>query len=423
MTARQPASEKPRPVRGFSFLGSADARLALALGVPLGVLYVLGILSFSGRLPLTDEADHYAQIALFLRGRWEAWPALTTIPGYHAATASLMRIAGAGSLDAARWIGAAYGLIAIAGFHALRRSLWPGTETLATAQFAVLPILAPLFFLVYTDVLALALLLWAAWAAVAGRRWLSALLLTLLVGVRQHEIVWVGLIAPLAVSSSAASPPVRLARAAREALPFLLPTACFVAFWVWNGSVSLSRTQSALHPDFSLHLGNVCFAVLVAGLLLPLHAIEGFRGFVGRVRAHAWLAMIPVSLAAAFWIGFRADNPYNAVQPSYYLHNGFASLLGQSGWRAAAACVFAVAGCGLALVPLRPRAAWTLWPVAAMFLAASWLVELRYAMVPLALWLALRKPLRAGIEYATLALWAVLAVLLCHGTATHRLFL
>lgn len=41
-----------------------------------------------------------------------------------------------------------------------RRRTWPRTQTLATAQVLVFPILVPLFFLVYTDVLALALLLW-----------------------------------------------------------------------------------------------------------------------------------------------------------------------------------------------------------------------------------------------------------------------
>lgn len=371
-------------------------------------------------MPLTDEADHYAQIALFLRGRWELWPPLTTIPGYHFATALLARLAGDPSLDSARWINAAYGLVAIAGFHALRRRLWPGTETLATAQFMLLPILAPLFFVVYTDVLALALLLWAAWAAIAHRFWLSTVLMTLLVGVRQHEIVWVGVVASLA----AVTPQAQLSLRLRAAVPYMLPVTCFVGFWAWNGSISLSREQSGLHPDFSLHGGNIGVAVVVAGLLLPFHVLHGLRDFIACARRHRWLAMVPPLLVAAFWFGFRADNPYNTAFPDYYVHNRLVRMLEQDTLsRAVASLVFALACCGLSRMALRPRAAWLLAPVAALFLAGSWLVELRYAMVPIALWLALREPLRARIEYATLALWAVLAVCLCHATAEHRLFL
>ena len=391
------------------------------LGVALGILYVLGIVSLRTKPPFTDEADHYAQIALLLGERWELWPQLTTIPGYHAATALLLRLAGDTSLDAARLVNAVWGLLAIAGFHALRRRLWPGTETLGTVQFALLPILAPLFFLVYTDVSALALLLWAAWAAVANRTWLSAVLLTLLVAVRQHEIVWIGLVAPLAAWPS---PGGQSGSAMRLLVRYLLPVACFAAFWIWNGSISLSREQSALHPDFSLHAGNLYCATLVAGLLLPLHALAGFGAFAMRVRRSPWLALVPCALAGAFWFGFRADNPYNTVFPSYYLHNRLVAVLEPHDTpRALAAGIFAIACCGLAQIRLRPPMAWMLWPVAAAFLAASWLVELRYALVPLALWLALREPMQAKIEYATLALWAFLAVFLCHATATHRLFL
>ena len=425
MTAKLPASEKPRPARGFSFSDVADSRLALLLGVPLGLLYVLGIVSLWTKAPFTDEADHFAQISLLLHGRWETWPQLTTIPGYHALTALALRVSGAISLDAARLVNAAWGLLAIAGFHAARRRLWPGTQTLGTAQFVLLPILAPLFFLVYTDVAALALLLWATWAALVGRSWLSAVLLTLLVAVRQHEIVWIVLVAPLAAWSALQGQVAPVARTLVSTLAaFLLPLTAFIGFWVWNGSISLSHEQSQLHPDLSLHAGNVYAAVLVAGVLLPLHTLAGFARFVARVRRSPWLALLPVALACAFWFGFRADNPYNTAFPSYYLHNRLVTVLAPEALpRALAAGIFAIAACGLAQWRLRPPVAWLLWPVAAAFLAASWLVELRYAMVPLAFWLVLREPLQAKIEYATLALWAFLAVCICHATATHRLFL
>src|SRR5512141_427243 len=134
----------------------------LLLGIGLGVLYAVAIaMSQSGGVQ-GDETYHYAQIQLFLRGDFRVLSQyLTTLPGYHAAVAAGLWLTGSDSLGAARAINALFGLAAAAGFHSLRRSLWPDTEALATAQFLALPILTPLFFLVYTDVLALALLLWA----------------------------------------------------------------------------------------------------------------------------------------------------------------------------------------------------------------------------------------------------------------------
>ena len=58
-----------------------------------------------------------------------------------------------------------------------------------------------------------------------------------------------------------------------------------------------------------------------------------------------------------------------------------------------------------------------------VLLAASWLVELRYALVPLVLWLAFREHRGRAIEWATLALWLALAVWLFSGMIAVRFFL
>jgi alpha-1,2-glucosyltransferase len=68
------------------------------------------------------------------------------------------------------------------------------------------------------------------------------------------------------------------------------------------------------------------------------------------------------------------------------------------------------------LTRLRPLGAVWLYPFAALFLGAMWLIEQRYAVVPLALWLAFREHRKPTIEHATAALWLVLAVWVFCGT-------
>ncbi|HEY0179067.1 MAG TPA: hypothetical protein VGC30_05485, partial [Dokdonella sp.] len=281
-------------------------------GVGLGILYVAAIVVMRHRSGLfTDEVNHYLQIALFRHGRFDTVElALTTIPGYHAIVAATEWLFGADSLYAARLINAGFGLVAIAGFHALRRRVRPGTETLATAQFAALPILTPLLFLVYTDVLALALLLWATFATLTERHRMAAALLSVLVCVRQNEVVWAGFLAAVAVWPVWRELGPRGWRTiAARALPYAVPVAGFVAFWCWNGSISLSPREAALHPDLGVHAGNLFFVAVLAGVLLPLQTVSGLADFARRARRRPWLLALPPLLFAAFWYGFHVDHP------------------------------------------------------------------------------------------------------------------
>lgn len=397
----------------------------LGLGVLLGTLYCAALIASLGAPLRGDELYHYAQIHLFRHGESRILDRyLTTIPGFHAAVAGAMAALGLDSPGAARAINAGFGLLAAAGFHALRRRLWPGTESIATAQFVALPILAPLFFLVYTDVLALALILWATVAALSGRHAWAGLALLGVVLVRQNDVVWAAFVLvlvawPILLES-------RRGGALRPLLdlwPYLLPLATFCSFWAWNGSISLSREQAAFHP-LTLRLGNPYFALLLGAALLPLQVFSGLGRFAVAVRARPWLLWAPLAGFVLFVVGFHADNPYNAALPAHLPRNALLLKLdADPAWRVAAGLAMVLAACGLGSVALRPRGAALLYPFAALFLAASWLIEQRYAIVPLVLWLAFREQRGRLQEHATLALWLILAVCVMAGVLSGRYFI
>src|SRR3546814_1352230 len=52
----------------------------------------------------------------------------------------------------------------------------------------------------------------------------------------------------------------RAGEVARVAWPYALPVAMFLAYWAWNGTISLSKTVAGGHPDLELHAGNVWFS-------------------------------------------------------------------------------------------------------------------------------------------------------------------
>ena len=405
---------EPRSDRGFAFPAIASSSRETAfLALAIGVLYVAAIVLSQSGAARTDELYHFAQIELFRRGELRVLDQyLTTIPGYHAAVAVLLKITGSDSLGAARTITALFGLLAADAFHRLRSETQPGGEALATAQFLVLPVIAPFFFLVYTDVLALALVLWATVATTRHRHWLAAFVLCGALLVRQSDVVWAGFLAALAAwphfRDHRLADPKRLMTLVA---PYLVPVVAFVAFWAWNGSISLSHEQALLHPALGLHTGNLLLSLAISGLLFAPQAGARPLEFIGVARTHPWmLAIVPVVLVA-FWFGFTADNPYNAAMADFYVHNAIAQGLTTNGFLRLAGAMLAVIGVRVYIVtPLRPSAAYWLFPIAAFFLAAEWLVETRYLIVPFALWLAFREQRSKAAEYGMLALWALLAV-------------
>ena len=92
-------------------------------------------------------------------------------------------------------------------------------------------------------------------------------------------------------------------------------------------------------------------------------------------------------------------------------------------WHLAFGAVAVFGALGLLWQRLMLRPAWVLWPLAALFVSLSWLIEQRYALIPLALLLVWRQPAGRRIELATLALWAALAVLFFWGMISGRLYL
>jgi len=416
--ARQRVENKPRPDRGFSFARRLEETTPTVwvVGVFLGALYVVAIVILNSQPQFVDERSHFAQAIMFFRGDWRRLPELATIPGYHAFLALLMHVLGTSALGAVRIVHACCSLAAIVGFFALRRRLWPGTETVATAQFISLPLMTVLLFIIYTDVPAIALLLWAVWAAVSGRTIISALLLCLLVLVRQHEVLWAVLLAWIACPVTSLPELRRNWRTHFMAvIPFTAPVALFLAYWWWNGSISLWHTDA--HPDLKIHGGNVFVAILATGLLLPLQVLKGVGQFLRAAYVRPWLLIAPLVVFAAFWFGFHSNHPFNGQFFSEYLRHFTPT-------RIAAGLVITATVCALCRVKIRPDgAAAPLAALSIVFLAASWLIEPRYFLVPLSLWLAMREHDEPWIEWATWALWLALAVLMVWAVVTLGLIL
>ena len=178
----------------------------------------------------------------------------------------------------------------------------------------------------------------------------------------------------------------------------------------------MSKEQVAMHPDFSLHAGNVYFALFLCGVLFPLHVITGLKSAAIAITERRWLAVLVIAVFALYWWSFRNDHPFNQVTAPLWLHNYIVQRCAESvAWKAALGLIAVAVMCGLAGTRLHSIGRAAFYGLSALALAAFWMIEPRYALIPLSLWLALRERCDAKIEGPTTVLWMALTGCVCFG--------
>lgn len=402
------------------------SRRQLALACVGIVLCASAAIAVHG-LPVVDEYAHYYQIQEFLRGRYRPIDGLTTIPGYHALAAIVLKVAQVESLSLARVVTMAFALASLPAFAGIRRALDPGADPLRpTLQFLFFPIYFPFCFLVYTDVASVALVLWTLLCALTGRHWLAGLLGLASLCVRQNNVMWIGFIALLVAQQIWAAHPTPRERwcAARALVPYALCAAAFAGYWRWNGSIAMSHVGGEMHPDLTLHAGNLYFMLFLAGLFLaPLMAIWLPR-YLAAVRSRPLLLAIPLLGGVVYTGAFVVDHIANTFGMDYYLRNF--TLVYVTEHPAAFVgfgAVAVAAACGLTQVRWQRASFALLLPTAMLFVSFSWLIEQRYYLIPFALLFALRRAEDRRVERLLLALWIPVAVWFLYGIVTKDFFL
>jgi alpha-1,2-glucosyltransferase len=428
--------KQPLAGDGRGFLFERNAWLRVGFWTLWVLIYLAGARYYAWtRLPIGDEYVHWEQIRRFLAGDFRIMTDyLTTLPGYHLLVAGVLHSIGWETLSVARVLNALIALSALAGFHALRRQALGRDDFLATASFAVLPIMFPFAFMVYTDLLSVALMLWVAWAAGNSRHWLAGALLLAAIGVRQNNVLWIALFALPLCLIAWQQRGTELRHTLFALTPYAIAGSAFMVFWIWNGSVSLSTPQAHAHPDFKLSSGNLFYLLFVAAILFVFLFLHDWREFIVSLRTRPWLLLLPLGVAVLYWLTFHPDHPYNqifetaakllGVPEPIFLRNRILHATQTTPAWSVAFCMLAIMGMiGFAKQRLMRNPAWLFWSVSVLFVSLSWLIESRYFLIPYALFFAWRTPGARWAEWATFLLWLPLAALFFWGMRASTIFL
>lgn len=392
----------------------------------IALLWVCGLIyAISAFQPCCDEGVHIPQIQYFLNGKFVFYPYLAMIPGYHGLVAILLKVSFSDSIAAMRIVSSLFSLAATAFFFAIRRALGDHNALQSAALFFFLPFLFPYHFLIYTDVLSMAIVLAATFASLKQRHLLAAIAITASILVRQNNVVWAGLL-PLLSLWPTIQTDLRTAwrhryDTVRVVAPYLLPVTVFIAYWIWNGSISMSSALAVNHPDASLHAGNIYFALFLFALFFPYPMWSGAKRLLSQRRTALWVIAVVLLFACFAKLKGSYDN---VVTPEYYfVRNHFIAMVQHGLPRRVFAALIGLAACSIALTKFEHPSGVLIYPFAAFYLSSSWLIENRYALIPFALWMALRKVQSEKAERCTLLSWIAVCLFLSWGIFNNRFML
>jgi alpha-1,2-glucosyltransferase len=353
----------------------------------------------------SDEGYHAEQVERYCKGQTDLREGITMLPGYHIITAAIANWRDDCSLERMRKQNVIWGVCATLFALLILRSLGAHSPATRTLSFHFLPVLFPYHFLVYTDVFAVVLTLLALYLAIQRYWAVAGFVAAVSIAVRQTNALVLVLLVMLALFETARTSSywnwLKLFLA--KSWTSLLGLIGFAIFVYRNGGVAVGDRDS---HQLGLHIGNVVFVLLLLALVaLPVNLERIWRERDRLVRVGFGLSL--AALYFAYMYLFKVDHAYN--QQHKFLRNvlvmwASSNMLTKTLFFAPIAVGFAA----LWTTPLVRRSYWIWVPVFLLGLLPESLIEQRYAIVPLSLWMLMR---RDGTPFAeTLTALSNLAV-------------
>jgi alpha-1,2-glucosyltransferase len=393
----------------------------------IALLLVLTILlaefAYMSQAPLlSDESFNFRQITRFLRRDFSMEPLMNVIPGYHALVALLLAAVGKRGAFSARLVSVAISAAAVAVFYLLTWKVHARPSLTRTLQFTTLPLLFPFFALIYTDVLALLLVLAAFYLALLRRYNLAGLVGMLSILARTNNIVWFAFLYLYIYDDLYGLDLNRFIPSLRRTWVFWLGFALFFTFLVWNGGIGIGDKSS--QPLFKFETGNVSFLLFAfALLLLPLNLVN-LPAIYHMVVARRWVLPLVLLICLGLFILYHNTHPFNNVYPDYYPRNALLMrLVTDLPLRTAYFALAAFALLSLAVTPLVDKRFNWLYLFTLLSLLPFWLIEPRYYFVPLSMFLLFRTERPGWAEWLQVAYGFLLSLILLYYIRSSTIFI
>jgi alpha-1,2-glucosyltransferase len=355
--------------------------------------------------PIGDEGVHSFQIYKFINGSYEHFKYVTMLPLYHAANALVTKIIGSTDFNFLRISNLLLSAIVIPSFLALVKTLYPSQAYIRSLQFIFIPFLFPLFFLVYTDLFSLAFTLAMIERTLKKKYVLAATFALFAVSIRQPNIIWVGYCCFL-ILLGLERPLLNkkfISDYLRKIWPYIIVILSFGVFIIWNGGVAVGDTEQ---HHVSLNISNFYFFLLVSFALFLPYNIARIGDVKSLIVDNKWIIILLIVLFFIYMATYEHPHKYNTKELSFYRHNLFLYYSCDVYWLRIlsffamawmALSYYAAAYASEGRIPLL-----LLLPFTLLSTVPLPLIEQRYYLVSLALFVALRPPVPEKISTLTL---------------------
>jgi alpha-1,2-glucosyltransferase len=265
---------------------------------------------------LIDEKVHYLQILKFMGADFSLDDRLTTLPGYHLLFALVGSTFHTADIGFMRFISIILASYTVLIYYKLKKVIFPSLKLADVYSFLFFPLFFPFFFLLYTDILSLALFLSSLYCGLNRRYNLSALLGFLNLVVRQNTIFWyLFTFSALFITHYPIINVDAFWNYLKKSWSFIVGMFIFVIFVIINKGVS--NGDKSMHPEFSIHFGNVFFYLFLIGIAFLPSIIKGLTIKELNYR-HFILTGI---FFLVYYYTFNVDHPYNTESPDRFLRN------------------------------------------------------------------------------------------------------
>ena len=374
---------------------------------------------------LVDENSHYPTICNISNGIFET-NTFAMIPGYHFFIAFFAYVLQLSSLQSIRLLSLVFSITSVLIYYLIAKKISSEFSEHKTIEYYFFPILFPFFFLVYTDIFSLLVLLSAFYFALSKKYLLSGIASICSMLVRQNNIIWIAFICiliyfekyGLKVNKSI------LKEYLKNIWMFVIGFVSFAIFFIINRGFAFK--DSEMSPSFTLHVGNCLFFLFsFFFLFLPLN-IDNFTKIVKFVKKYKFVSLIIITSVFLMYVFmFKNDHPYNNIR-GYFIRNFILIYYLDSGNLFVKSISFIPIGysiLSLIVTRLHKNVYYLIYPLTIIFLSLSWLIDQRYYLVPFTLFLLFKKEVSAKLEYFTIIWFIILALSFFGATLSRRWFL
>jgi len=394
-----------------------------ALALLLGLAVLLAEFKFMSGAPLlSDESFNFRQVSRFINRDFSMEPGMNVIPGYHALVSLVLFVFHKSGVFSARFVSFVISVLSIAIFYLLTGKIYPRPSLTRTLQYTFLPILFPFFSLVYTDILALLLVLVALYLVLWKRYTLAGVVGILSVLARTNNIAWLAFLYVFVYYENYGLEWRSFPRSLRQTWIYWLGFGLFLAFLFVNKGIAIS--DKAVQPLFKFQTGNVFFLLFTFfWLFLPMN-IANFPRILRFVRDQNWIVLEIMLIYLVYMFTFSSTHPYNQAFPDYYIRNKLLiAVTNEPGLKSLFFLPIAYALLSLCVTALQEKRFYWLYLFTLLSLVPFWLIEPRYYFVPLSLFILFKNERSSWVEWITVGVFIALSVVLLYYMRSETIFI